>query len=192
MLNLLPQRPSVGVPKHGARGMLINVEQVQLTTQFSVVTLFGLLQHRQVLLQIVFAGPCRAINSLKHFIAMVAPPISTCHLHQLEMLELAGARHMGATTQIGEVTLAVKRYILIGRNRGDDLCFVMLAQLFEILDGLVSWHDLTRDGLVLRSQLGHFLFDQTKVIRCERSAIRKIVIKPVFNHGANSDLCFRK
>ena len=171
LLDLLPQRPTLGMPKHCAWRMFINVKQVQLTPQFSMVTLFSFFQHRQVLLQIVFAGPGRAINALKHFIAMVAPPISTCHLHQLEMLELAGTRHMGATTQIGEVTLAVKRYIFIGRNRGDDLCFVVLAQLFEILDGLVSWHDLTRDGLVLRSQLCHLLFNQLKIVRGERSAV---------------------
>ena len=177
------------MPKHCAWRMFVNVKQVQLATQFSVVTLFGLLQHREVLLQIILGSPSCAINSLQHFVSVVATPVGTSHFHQLEMLKLAGARHMGTAAQIGKASLAVERHIFIGRNRSDDLGFVVFAQFFEIVDSLVSWHYLTRDGLIFRSQLGHFLFNQTQVVRCERAAIRKIVIKAVFDHGPNSDLC---
>ena len=45
LLHALPQRPALGVPEHGARGMLVNVKQVQLAPQLAVVSLFGLFQH---------------------------------------------------------------------------------------------------------------------------------------------------
>ena len=86
LLHLLPQNPALGVPKHRARGVLIDVEKIKLTSQLSVVSLFRLLQHGEVLLQVLFAGPSRSINALQHFIAVISPPISAGHFHQFKVL----------------------------------------------------------------------------------------------------------
>ena len=64
LLNLLPQRPTLGVPKHGAWRVVIDMKKVQLPAQFAVVPLFGFFQHRQMLLQLVFGGPGGAVNAL--------------------------------------------------------------------------------------------------------------------------------
>jgi hypothetical protein len=48
--------------------VLVDVEQVQFAAQLAVVALFGLFQHRQVLLQVVLGGPGRAVDALQHLV----------------------------------------------------------------------------------------------------------------------------
>jgi hypothetical protein len=84
------------MPEHQTRGMFIDMEQVQFAPQLAVVSLFGLFQHRQVLLQLVLGGPGCAVDTLQHLVFVVATPVSAGQLHQLEVLELARAGHVGA------------------------------------------------------------------------------------------------
>jgi hypothetical protein len=59
---------------------------------------------------------------------VVAAPVGAGHLHQLEVLELAGAGHVRAAAQVLEFAFAVQRHILVGRDAFDDLGLVVLAQ----------------------------------------------------------------
>ena len=113
--------------------MLVDVEQVELAAQAAVIALLGLLEHREVLLQLLLRGPGRAVDALEHLVAMVAAPVGAGHLHQLEVLELARARHVGAAAQVLELALAVQRHLLAGRNARDDLGLVVLADALEVL-----------------------------------------------------------
>jgi hypothetical protein len=88
--------------------VLVDVEQVQFAAQLAVVALLGLLQHRQVLLQVVLGGPGRAVDALQHLVAVVAAPVGAGHLHQLEVLELARAGHVRAAAQVLEAAFAVQ------------------------------------------------------------------------------------
>ena len=138
LLHALPHRPALGVPEHQAGRMVVDVEQVQLAAQLAVVALFGLFQHGQVLLQLVLGGPGRAVDALQHLVAVVAAPVGAGQLHQLEVLELAGAGHVRAAAQVFELAFAVQRHVFIGRNAGNDLGLVVLAQALEIRHGLVA------------------------------------------------------
>jgi len=125
---LLPQGPALGVPEHQAGRVLVNVEQVQLAAELAVVTLFGLLQHGQVLLQLVLGGPGGAVDALQHLVFVVAAPIGAGELHELEVLELARAGHVRATAQVFEPALPVQRHIFcVCGNAGDDFRLVVLA-----------------------------------------------------------------
>jgi hypothetical protein len=86
---------------------------------------------RQVLLQLVLAGPGRAVDALQHLVAVVAAPVGAGHLHQLEVLQPAGAGHVRAAAQVLEAALAVQRHVLAGRDAGDDLGLVQLAQALK-------------------------------------------------------------
>ena len=97
-----------------------------------MVAFFSLFQLGEVVLQIFFAGPCRAINTLQHFVFAVTAPIGTGHLHELEVLELASAWHVRATAQILKRAFFVQAHIFIGRNAANDFGFVVLAHAFEI------------------------------------------------------------
>ena len=120
-----------------------------------------------MLLQVIFAGPGRTIDALQHFVAVVSPPVSTGELHQLEVLQLARAGHMRATAQILENTFTIQGYIFVGRDAGDDLCFVMLAHTFEISHGLIAGQNASRDGLVFRNQSEHLFFNSGQIFRRE-------------------------
>ena len=92
----------------------------------------------EVVLQVVFAGPSSAIHALQHFVFAVSTPVRARHLHELEVLELAGAGHVGAAAQVFKGTFAVQAHVLIGRDAGNDFSFVMLAQAVEIGHRLVA------------------------------------------------------
>ena len=190
LFDLLPQHPALGVPKHGAGGVFVDVEQIEFAAELAVVPLLGLFQHGQVLLQIFFAGPGRAVNALQHFIAVVAAPISTGHFHQLEMFELAGAGHVRATAQVFKRAFAVQRHVFIGGDAGDDVGFVVLAQTLEISHGFVARQNTAHHGLIKKRELRHFLFDGFQILGCERTRIREVVEKTVFDDRADGDLRF--
>jgi hypothetical protein len=192
LLHFLPHGPAFGVPKHRAWRMFVDVEQVQFTPEFAVITLFRLFQPGQVLLQIVFTGPGGAIHALQHFILAVTTPVGTGHFHQLEMLELAGAGHVRAPAQVFKRAFAVQAHVLIGRNAGNDLGFVVLAQTLEISHGLVTRQHPTHHWLVLVGQLCHAFFDGHQIFRGKGAAVREVVIKPVVDHWTNRDLRLRK
>ena len=188
LLNTLPQRPTLGMPKNQTWCVVINVEQVQLASQFAVIALFGLFNHGQVLLQLILAGPGRAINALQHLILVIAAPVSAREFHQLEEFKFAGARHVRAPAQVFKIAFAVERNIFVGRNAGNDLGLVVLAQALEIGHRLISWQYAACHRLIFGSQLYHFLFDGGQVFRGEGALVGKIVEKPMFNYRANRDL----
>ena len=192
LLNALPDRPAFRVPKYQTRRMVVNVKQVEFLAQLAVVALVGFFQHRQILLQLVFGGPSRSVNTLQHFVAVIAAPISTSHLHELEKLQLAGARHVGATAQIFKRAVAVQRDIFVGRNAGDDLGFVVLADAFEMRHGFVARQHAAGDGFIFGDEFGHALFNRHQIFWRERALVRKIVEKSVFNHRPDGDLRIRE
>jgi hypothetical protein len=83
-----------------------------------MIALLGLLEHVQVLLQLVLGRPRRAVDALQHLVLRVAAPVRASHLHQLEVPELARARHVRAAAQILERALAIELDVFAGRDRG--------------------------------------------------------------------------
>ena len=113
-LDRLPERPALRVPEDDARRDLVDVEQVELAAELAMVALLGLLEHVQVLLQLVLRRPRRAVDALQHLVLRVAAPVRAGDLHQLEVLELARARHVRAAAEVFERALAVERDVLAG------------------------------------------------------------------------------
>ena len=192
LLHLLPQRPALGVPEHGAGRMLVDVEQVQFLAELAVVALFGFLQHRQVGLEFFLAGPGGAVDALQHLVAVVAAPVGAGHLHQLEVLELAGAGHVRAAAQVLEGALAVQRHIFVGRDAGDQLGLVGLAHALEVFDGGIAWQHAAHHRLVLGGQFAHLLLDGGQVVGREGALVAEVVIKAVLDHRADGDLRVRE
>ena len=180
------------MPEHGARRVLVQVEQIQLATELAMIPLLSLFQHDQVLLKLILRGPGSAIDALQHFVAMVTSPIRPSDFHELEVLELAGAGHMRATTEVFEGALAVQRHILAARNAGDDLGLVVLTQSLEIRHRLVAREHTAHHCFVLVGQFDHLLFDSRKVFGREGPLVGKVVVETVLDHGTDGDLCVGK
>jgi hypothetical protein len=81
-----------------------------------MVALLGFFQHVQVGVEVFLLGPGRAVDALQLLVAMVAAPVGAGHLHQLEDLELGRGRHVRAAAEVDEITFAVQRDLLVGRE----------------------------------------------------------------------------
>src|SRR5439155_1745587 len=154
LLALLPERPALGMPEHHPRGLVLLMEEVERPAELAVIALLGFLESVQIELEILFLRPSRAIDPLQHFIARVPAPVRPGELGQLEHLELARRGHVRAAAEVGELALGVERDLLPGRDRGDDLGLVMLADRLEVAHRVVAWHELPYDRLVLACERG--------------------------------------
>ena len=105
---LLEQRPALRVPEHRARRLLLQMEQVELLADAPVIALLRLLEPGEVFLQLLLVGPGGAVDPLQHLVARIAAPVGARHLHELERLELAGARHVRAAAQVFPIALPVQ------------------------------------------------------------------------------------
>ena len=192
LLHLLPHGPALGVPEHGTGRVLVDVEQVQLTAELAVVALLGFFQHREVLLQLILARPSRAIHALQHFVAVVTAPVRARHLHQLEELQLASARNVWAAAKVFKLPFTVQTHVFIAGNAGNDFSLVVFTQALEISHSFIARQHPAHHRLVLRRQLSHLLLDGCQIFRCKGALVRKVVIKPVFDHWPDGDLRIRK
>src|SRR5262245_7266475 len=128
------------MPEHRAGSFFLEMKEVLLLADASMVTLFGLLEPREILLELLLVGPRGAVDPLQHLVARVAAPVGTGDLHELERTELAGAGHMRPAAQVEPVALAVEADLLAGGDARDDFSLVVLAQLLERRDRIVSRH----------------------------------------------------
>ena len=113
------------------------VEQVELDARGCGGRALGLLQPVQVLGQRLVGLPRGAVDPLEHRAVLVAPPVGTCHPHELERAEPAGGGHVGAAAQVDEALpgSAPLRYdadlaaagALVGLDALDDLHLVGLV-----------------------------------------------------------------
>ena len=78
-------------------------EQVELGGELAVIALLGLLETMQVLGERGLALPRRAVDALQHRALLVAAPVGAGDLHQLEVAEPAGRRHMRPAAQVDEL-----------------------------------------------------------------------------------------
>ena len=98
---------------------------------------------------------------------MIASPVGTGDLHQLEDLELAGGWHVRATAEIDEIALAVEGDFLTLRNGADDLRLVLLAHGQKQRNRLVAIPDFPHHRFISRSKFPHLGFDGFQIFRGE-------------------------
>ena len=113
---LLEHAPALRVPEHGARRLLLEVEQVEVLADAAVIALLGFLEAMQIGREILVVEPRGAVDALEHLVARIAAPVGAGHLHELEALELAGGRHVRAAAQVEPVALAVEADRLVRRE----------------------------------------------------------------------------
>ena len=192
LLHLLIEGPAIRMPEHHARRFFLHVEQAQLLADLAVIPLFGFFQAMQVGLEVFLVTPGGTVDALQLLIAGIATPIGAGHLGQLEGLQLAGAGHVGATAQIDEIALTIKRKIFLTGNILDDANLVLFAHLVEQLDRLVPGHNGTGYRQILLGQLFHALLDTRHVFVGKRALILEVVVEAVLNYRADGDLGTRK
>src|SRR5690606_20165315 len=122
----------------------------------------------------------------------VATPVSPGYFHQLEYFQLASRWHVRATAQVNEIAFAVQADRLVGRNGGNDLCLVVLADALEELDGVVAQPLFAGNHFVFLGQFRQFLFQGFQNLGRKDTLVGKVVIKADVNHRADGNLGIRK
>ena len=157
-----------------------------------MVAALGLFQHVQIGFLLFLGRPGGAVDALEHLVLAVAAPVGAGHLHELEDLQLARGRHVGAAAQVDEVAFAVQAERFVRRNRGDDLGLVLFADALEEFDRVVARPFLARDDFVLLGKFSHLLLDGGQVFRRKRAFVREVVVEAVVDHRTDGDLSVRK
>src|SRR5665213_328431 len=134
----LKHLPALRVPEHRPRRLFLHVKQVQLAADAPVIALLGLLEAVQILIELLLIRPRRSINSLQHWIARVAAPISPRNFHQLERAQLPSRGNVGTAAQVDPIALAVEADGLLRGDVSDDLRLVVLAHVSKELHGRIA------------------------------------------------------
>ncbi len=166
----------------------MQVEQILRLGNFAMVALFGFFQLGQIRLQVFVVQPGGAVDAAEHLVVVIATPISTSHLHQLERAQLVGGGHVRATTEVGELALRIQRQLLVRRDAFDDLGLVSLADAFEVGHRIVARLHAAAQRQGFLHDLLHFRFNRGQVFRGERALVGEVVIEAVVDHRADGDL----
>jgi len=188
------QHGPLGVPDDEPRPhLLVDLEEVELPAQLAVVAPLGLLDEGEILLHLLRGGKPRPVDALEHLVVLVAAPVGAGHVEELEGLDLARRRDVGAPAQIREAALRVKAHRPdVGGQVVDQLHLVGLALFLKELDRLFPADLAAREGLVLRGDLRHPLLDLLQILGREGRLVVEVVVKAVLDGGPDRDLDARE
>ncbi len=194
VLHELAHEAALGV-EHGqaAADLGREGEEVELGAELAVVAALGLFEAVEVLGQGLVGLPRGAVDALEHRPVLVAPPIRTGHLHELERAQAGGGRHVGATAQVGPAVVPVDAHrtafgAFLRVDALDDLHLEGLVG--ETLEALLAGELLAHERLVLAHDLPHPGLDPAEVVLAEPSSAGQVevVVEAVLHRWADGVL----
>ena len=75
LLQLADEDHAAGQPEGRPRGHVVELEEVELTSQLAVIALLGLLEPPEVLVQILLGEPGGAVDALEHRVLLAPSPV---------------------------------------------------------------------------------------------------------------------
>ncbi len=208
LLQLLNDNAPSRQPQRQTRPhLVVKNKDFQLLAQPTMVTLAGLFQHLQILVQLFFVAPGRAVDALEHGVIFIAAPVSPGDVHQLEGVgrDLVGPLDMRPPAEV------FKTIMFVG---ADDRFFVRLVAVLVDISGGQPLDQFQFIGLVLKEfpgfvgadfainkfvtagdDLAHALFNRLQVIRGEGFGFAlcvhpqvKIIVEAVLNGRPDGQL----
>jgi len=177
------------VPEDRAACFFLDVEEVQLLTELTMVALLRLFNAGQIRLQLLLVPPGSAIDALQLWIVRIATPIGAGQAQQLEGFpQSPGRRQVRTTTQINPVTLTVHGDFVVRGQFIDPFRFEALPLLFEEGSNLIPGPDLAHDVYIAVDDVLHAGFDGFEILRGERLIAVEVVIETFLGRGAEGDL----
>ena len=189
---ILEQSPALGMPEHRAGRFFLEMEEVELRPQAAMVALFGFFEHGEVSVLVFLFGPGGAVDALQLLVLLIAAPVGSGNLHQLEDLELARRGDVWATAEIDEIALAVERDFLAVGNGLNQFGLVMFSDGLEEGGGLITRPDFAQNRQVAFGEFGHALFNGDEILRREGALVGEIVVEAVVDDRADGHLCLRE
>jgi hypothetical protein len=153
-----------------------------------VVAGLRFLQAREVVVELLLGQERRAIDALEHRVLLVALPVRSGRVRELEDAEPPRRSDVRSAAEVDELALPVAGDPL---SRGDpprDLDLEPVALLLEDPDRLLDRHLEPLDRVVLRDDLPHFGFDRREVLGSKRALRVEVVVVAVLDRRADPDL----
>ena len=168
-------------------------EVFQFTTKFVMVTFQSFSLLFQVSIQFFFFRESYAINTLEHFTAAIATPVSTGSRSQFNSVAFNTTSGVKVRTsaQIGEVTLFVEADYSIFRKIVDKFNFVGFFQFFHEFDCFSTRKFKAFQFEFFFANFTHFAFESSKVFRRERSRSIEVIVEAIVDARTDCQLNFR-
>ena len=163
-------------------------EEFHFLAELAVVTLLGLLEEHQVLVEHLLLGEGDAVYAHQLVALLVAAPVCAGKRGDLHGLDCTGVGEVRAAAQVGEAALCVGGDVAVLKF-GYELALVVLVAVAEHFEGVTLGDVLADDGFLALSQLEHFLLDLGEVLGCELVFTGvDIVVETVLNGRADAEL----
>ena len=189
LLDQVAHHAALGVPVDQPRShLLVDREQIQLLAEPAVVALERLLDAEQMSFQLRQGRKRRAIDALQHFVALVAEPVRSRDVGELERLDAPGALEMRSAAQVEERAVAVIGHLGAGRDLGKKMELVLLSCRLEALLGFLARRLRVLEGLVRGHDLAHPRLDPLEVFGGERLGAREVVVETALDRRTARDL----
>ena len=186
---LLEGGPAVGVPEDDARAFLLEVEQVHLATDLTVIALLRFFHLVQVGAEFLVLAERNTVHALQLSILRVTAPIGARSTRELECLaDVPGGCHVRAAAQIHPFALRIHFYIFALGDGIDQLDLEQLPFGLEVSLSLFTAPDLFCERGVAGNDLRHPLLDLRQVLRQKRFGLGEIVEETIFDHRADRHL----
>ena len=190
LLKRLIDGPAIRMPEHHARCFFLQVEKIQLLTQFTVVTFFRFFDAGDVRLQIFLVVPGGTVDTLQLRVLGITTPIRTGDTLQFEHAHNAGVWYVWATTHVDVF------FVVIQTNGGftlldqivDQCYFVVFFTTGKDLTCFRNRRHLFDDVVIFLDQLFYALLNRGQIFWREWALVINVVIETVFNHRADGHL----
>ena len=166
-----------------------------------MIAFLRLLEHREVVIELLFRFKRGAVNTLEMRVTFVAFVVGARHVRQLESANISRAHDVRPRTKIDEVAIAIERDFFVGRNVLEMSIFNLLVSgrspspasrpFSPSCQSFVARNFNPLERMVRLDLLLHLRLDFLEIVR--RDAVRKfdVVIKTIFDRRPGSELRFR-
>ena len=181
--------PAVVVPEYHSRSLFLDVEEIKLLAELSVVALCGLGEHVDVLVKLLLVRPCGSVDALQHLVLGIAAPVRAGGLGKLEMLAEPHVGHMRAAAHVDVLEVVIESRMIIPADvLLEDLHLVGFIAGLEDIVGLLPGNLFLYDVVFLGSELVHALLKVLQLLVGERVINVDIIIEAVLDHRADCHL----
>src|SRR5207248_2986773 len=88
--------------------IIVENEEFEFATKLAMIALLRFLQHREVVVELLFGFERGAINALELRILFVAFVVRACHARQPKRTDVSGAHDVRAGTKIDKLAVLVE------------------------------------------------------------------------------------
>ncbi len=190
LLKHLIHGPAIRVPEHHTWRFFLQVEQVQLLCQLTVIAFFRFFDAGNIVLQILLIVPCSTVNTLQLFVLRITAPVGTGYTLQFEYAHNTGIRNVRTTTHVDVFFVVVQAHRLFALLDQiiDQFDFVIFTTVYEDTTRVFNRRHFFYNVVVFLDQLFYAFFNRGDIFRCKWTFKIDVVIKAVVDHRANSHL----